>query len=121
MVLSYKGDPTLFLTVARLYNSDLQDEKKVRGLFDYLDSNQVYVNFHPTHSFANFSFHEAAEGLWAKDKIENQIVLIGRDTQGTTKDYVKTPFSRDVVAMPTLEFNANMLETLIENSAMNRA
>ena len=117
MITSYQGQLTLHPVVARLFNPVIADERKIRGLFEYLQSNQVYIDFRPTRTYPTSSFSNLITGQMDLTRFKDKIVLIGRDIQTTTKDYARTPFSRDVVAMTALELNANMFDTLILNSA----
>jgi signal transduction histidine kinase len=117
MITSYQGQLTLHPVVARLFNPVIADERKIRGLFEYLQSNQVYIDFRPTRTYPTSSFSNLITGQTDLSRFKDKIVLIGRDIQTTTKDYARTPFSRDVVAMTALELNANMFDTLILNSA----
>ena len=121
MITSYQGQMTLHPVVARLFNPAIADERKIRGLFEYLQSNQVYIDFRPTRTYPTSSFSNITTSPSGSQpdlsRFKDKIVLIGRDIQTTTKDYARTPFSRDVVAMTALELNANMFDTLIMNSA----
>jgi signal transduction histidine kinase len=54
-------------------------------------------------------------------RFKDKIVILGRDIQTTSKDYVRTPYSRDIVAMTIVELSANMFDTLIRNDAPKQA
>jgi len=115
--LSYQGLPALHPIVASLYNSEISDENNVRGRFEYLQSSQVYIQFHPTGTYPIWDFENVTTGAIDAARFRDKIVIIGRDIQTTAQDYVKTPLSRDVVAQTYLELNANIFDTLIRNSA----
>ena len=117
MLTSYQDQLTLHPIVAALYNPKLTSEDKIRGRFDYLESGQVYIDFHPTGSYPNVSFLDVTSGKVNLSQFKDDIVIIGRDIQATAKDYVRTPYSRDVIAMNLPELHANMLDTLILNTA----
>lgn len=131
MVLSYQGQPLMHLTLARALNPELKTSADVRGLFDYLGTDQVYIDFRPSRSYPRTSFRDALEGRFQPDEndgrgplieasskpLAGKIVLVGRDLDSTPKDYLRTPYSRSIVAMTILEAHANMLDTLILNSA----
>jgi hypothetical protein len=121
MMLSYQGQPMMHLLVAQLFNPQLKDEKNARGVFDFLNSNQAYIDIRPTGTYPTTSFIDLEANVQPLERFKDKVVIIGRDTQTTTKDYVLTPFSRDIVAMTAVELNANMLDTLILNSAPVRA
>lgn len=129
MFLSYQGSSSLAPKVARLFNPAITDENSIRGRFEYLQSQQTYIDFRPNRTYPAESFVRVAQNGGnggsggseiPKERYRNKIVIIGRDIQTATKDYIRTPFSRDVVAMTTLEMHANMFDTLILNSAPAR-
>jgi signal transduction histidine kinase len=117
MFISFEGQPTMDPQVAALYNPEMKFETGVRGLFPFYGSNQILIAFHPAKTYRPMSFVNAQNGKWQENLIRDHIVLVGRDLQLTAKDYVRTPYSRDVIAMSLLELHANMLDTLILNSA----
>ena len=121
MFISYQGQQTLQPEIAGLYNADVIDETKIRGVFEYLGSNQVYIDFHPAKSYRMTAFSDAAEAAFAPGQLAGKVVFVGRDIQTTSKDYVRTPYSRDIVAMTVLELHANMFDTLVRNSAPERS
>ncbi|HVK62279.1 MAG TPA: ATP-binding protein [Bdellovibrionales bacterium] len=117
IMISYQGQSMIYPVVAGLFNPAVKDEKNIRGLFEYLQSSQVYIDFHPARTYPTHSFVDVQTSLVAPTKFADKVVIIGRDIQSTSKDYIMTPYSRDVVAMSVLEMNANMIDTLIKNSA----
>lgn len=129
MMISYQGQEMIAPALARMYNPAIENEAAIRGVFDYLNSNQVYIDFHPAHAYPDTAFltllnapsPAAAAGDGEFERFRDKIVILGRDIQTTAKDYVQTPYSRDIVAMTTVELYANMLDTLILNSAPVRA
>ncbi len=121
IMISYQGEPMLHPLIAKTYNPEIADETKVRGVFEYLQSNQAYINFHPARTYPILSFVDIATNGKPDDQFRDKIVIVGRDIQSTPKDYVLTPYSRDVIAMSVLELNANMFDTLILNSAPVKA
>lgn len=120
MFLSYQNQLSLEPKIAGMINPSVLHESNVNGAFDFLGSVQVYIDFRPSHTYPTTSFSEvirAADSTRFKDKV----VIVGRDIQTTANDYVRTPFSRDIVGMTGLELHANMLDTLILNSAPRRS
>jgi signal transduction histidine kinase len=122
MVLSYQGKALLHLSLARELNPELKNEANVRGAFDYLGTSQAYIDFRPAGAYPRTSFRDALDGRFrggngSARPLEGLTVMVGRDLDSTPKDYVRTPYSRSVVAMTILEAHANMLDTLILNSA----
>ncbi|MES2855955.1 MAG: ATP-binding protein, partial [Bdellovibrionota bacterium] len=117
IMISYQGEKMLYPVVASLFNPAIENENNIRGVFDYLQSNQAYIDFRPTKTYPTHSFVDVQSNRVSVEKFRDKIVILGRDIQSTPKDYVKTPYSRDVVAMSVLELNANIFDTLILNSA----
>lgn len=133
IMLAYQGLPTVYPLIAARFREDLKkaanqsvEENRYasanfRGVFDYLKSDQAFVKFAPTGTYQATSFLSILNGSIDLSRYANKIVIIGRDIQTTSRDYVRTPYSRDVVAMTIVELAANSLETLIQNTAPIRA
>ena len=127
MMIAYQGRQMLHLHLAQQINPDLQDPAKIRGLFDFLDSDQLYINFHPEGSYPRLSFSKVFDETLPEELIHNRIVIVGQDLKTSKlvqignekmeRDYVRTPYSRDVLAMTSSELHANMFDTLILNNA----
>ncbi len=121
LMISYQDQPMLHPIIAQTYNPEIKDEMKIRGVFDYLQSNQAYVNFRPAHTYSTASFVDVSTNGAPDGSFRDKIVIVGRDIQSTPKDYILTPYSRDVIAMSVLELHANIFDTLIRNDAPVRA
>lgn len=121
MFVSYQGQLSLAPIIAGIFNPEASDESKIRGVFELLGSNQVYIDFRPALTYLPTSFAALFDGTANPDDFKDKIVVVGRDIQSTTKDYARTPYSREVVAMTWLELHANMLDTLILNTAPIRS
>lgn len=127
MMLAYQGLPTMYPQIAARFRDDLKSREPMynpadfRGVFDYLKSDQAFVKFAPTGTYPATSFLSLLNGTIDTSRFKNKIVIIGRDIQTTSRDYVRTPYSRDIVAMTIVELAANSLETLIQNTAPTRA
>ncbi|MBX9767217.1 MAG: CHASE2 domain-containing protein, partial [Bdellovibrionales bacterium] len=67
------------------------------------------------------SFAQVLKGNIDPKIFQGKIVLIGRDTESDSGDYIRTPFSKDILAMSRLEAHANILDTLILNSGIRKA
>lgn len=128
LILGYQGQPTIFPILARTYNSEIGPIPEgefqaagIRGAFEYLESQQTYTQLAPTGTYAPISFRSLRSSTPQDlEKFKDKIVIIGRDIQTTSKDYVRTAYSRDIVAMTLVEMSANMLDTLIRNDAPKR-
>lgn len=117
MVTYYQDQPMLHPILAGLVNPEIQDKKNIRGLFNLFDTGQVYIDFHKKGSYPRTSFEDVLAGNFPADRFKDKIVLIGYDNGASVYDYVKTPFSKDANAMSMVELHANMIDTLIQNSA----
>jgi signal transduction histidine kinase len=120
LLLSYQGQTAVYSVVAKQFNPAIADDRNVRGMFEYLESNQAYIDFRPRGTYPRASFISALNGEKQSD-LHGKIVIVGRDTQSTEKDYLLTPFSRDVVAMSVLEMTGNIFDTLILNTSPIRS
>ncbi len=116
MMTSYQGRKTSSPIIAEMYNPAIQEEKNIRGIFEFLESNQLYIDFRPATSYQRLSFLGVLEDHFSTDRFKDNVVVVGRDYQSTAKDYVRTPLSREPLAMSVLELHANMIDTLILNT-----
>ncbi len=131
MMLAYQGFPTLHAMVGADFNEGAAAEFKkngdrytpnaYRGVFEYLKSDQAYVQFSPSGTYQPVSYVNVLRDDAGLSKFKGKIVIIGRDIETTSKDYVRTPYSRDIVAMTIVELSANMFDTLIRNDSPKRA
>jgi len=117
LMFTYQNQKLLPLTAASYYNPEIQNLEKIRGLFDVLDSQQVYVRYHKKNSFPIYHFEDIIDQKIPLDVLKNKLVIIGKDTGRSNLEYVMTPFSREVTAMTSSEYYANSLQTLIDNNA----
>lgn len=116
MILEFEGKMTLHPILASMYNG-ITDIGRYRGTFDVLGSTQALIDFHPTGTYPQHSFYDVMTKQVKLSDLTDKVVFIGRDSKATSQDYILTPFSREIVAMPQLEMHANMLDTLIMNRA----
>ncbi len=115
---SYQNQPLLQVHLAQSYNTHIKDPGKVRGLWSFRDSNQVYIHYAPKGSFIQIKFEDLVKGEFDPKNINDKIILIGTDLGTTIKNYASSPYSRAIEhGLPTLELNANMIDTFIRNSA----
>jgi signal transduction histidine kinase len=121
LMTSYQQQPLLHTILAQKFNPLIADEQSIRGLFEYLNSSQAYITTRPSHTYQTTSFVDIEQQRIPLQSMRGKIILVGRDIQTTSKDYVLTPHSRSIVAMTTVEMQANILDTLILNSAPIRA
>ncbi|MBC7419593.1 MAG: CHASE2 domain-containing protein [Bdellovibrio sp.] len=117
MLIDYQNQTLLHTYVASYFNPAVQNVDLVRGHFEFLDSNQVYINYKRKGSYITYDFEDVLQGKIDPSVFKNRLVIVGTDTGKSVREYVLTPFSREITGMPTLELHANMFQTLIENSA----
>ncbi len=120
LFLSYQGQSFLHVKLAGLYNPDVLDENKINGRFELLDSKQTFINFRPAGTYPTLSFHRALEGQIDGVDLRDKLVIVGRDLRTTKKDYIRTPYSREINGMTVLEMHGNLFDTLIRNDGINR-
>jgi Osmosensitive K+ channel histidine kinase len=120
MLISYQEQPLMPVEIGSLYNSEVKDLSRIVGQFEFAGSDQIYIDFRPTRTFP---FVSLAQLLIDPKTINfsDKIVIIGNDTEQNSDDYILTPFSREVAAMSLTEMHANMIETVIGNSAVRVA
>lgn len=117
IILRYQNQNFLQLNLAKQYNPELNDFEKIRGVFELLGSDQVYINYYNKNSFPTYAFEDILNEKVSLESFKDHLVIIGTDTGLTAKEYILTPYSREINAMTTLEMNAHMIQTLIDNAA----
>lgn len=117
MMITYQDRQMIHPFIASLVNPEMADKKNIRGLFEFFDSEQVYVNYRKAGTYPTTTFEDVMDKRFQPGRFKNKIILIGNDHGGSVRDYVKTPFSKDAKAMTLVELHANMLDTLIQNKA----
>lgn len=51
VLISYQGQPLIHHQIASKFNPDIADPKNINGKFEYIGTDQIYINFHPQKSF----------------------------------------------------------------------
>ena len=120
LMFQYQGQSMAQPILASYYNPALQNVENIRGSFFYMDSLQLYIDYHPNGSFPTYSFEDVVDQKVPKDAFENKIVIVGTDLNKGAADYAATPFNRHFSAMTKVELQANQFQTLIDNSALIR-
>lgn len=127
MITSFQGEDVLHTLIAKMIRNEKHSRELIKGEFSYYASKQVLIDFHPSKTYPQISFSNLVvpDSDFSEDSLQkrfkDKIVLIGRDIPTTVDDYVRTPYSRDVIAMSALELHANMLDTLILNTAIQNS
>lgn len=120
MLIEYQGIPLVHYKVARDFNPAISDLGNIRGQFEFAGSSQVFIDFHRSGTYPKTSFVDLISADPTANLFTGKIVIIGNDTGLDSRDYILTPYSRDVSAMTTAEMHANMLDTLILNTAIKK-
>jgi len=120
MMIRYQDQKLLHPYVAAYYNPKMQNTDEIRGQFEFLDSDQTFINYNTPGSFPTYRFEDILEGKVDVSIFKGKAVLIGTDTGKSAREFVQTPFSREITAMTSVEMHANSMQTLIENSAPMR-
>lgn len=121
MMFEYQGKQLVYPELAKLYTPSISDKTEVRGIFPWIDSDQLFIDFKQKGSFKTYKIEDVLTGNVHPSVFLDKLVLIGDDLQKDQKDYYQTPFSRSIDAMTAVEVQANSIETLINNSAPIRA
>ncbi len=121
MMLAYQGLVMLHPYLASQLIPERAIPENIRGHFELYESQQAYIDMAPAQSFPRTSFTQIVNGKFNKGKFHNKILFLGTDLGQTTKEYIKTSYSRKVTAMTMVEAHANVLNTLIQNSGPLRA
>ncbi len=130
MAIAYQDRQLLHWHLAKKFNPEIEDKNKISGLFNFLETDQVYVRFRPTGSYQTLHFYDVITGNVTQEHVRDKIILVGQDlgisklvksgAERVERDYVRTPYSREAKAMTSTEFHANMFDTLILNNAPKR-
>lgn len=116
MILYYQEQEYLPLIIGRLFR-DLQSYRDIKGNFEYIGSQQAFIDYSPKGSFKTYSFKDILNQDIKADELKGKLILFGKDLEETSSEYVLTPYSREVSAMTNTEMHANIFKTVIENSA----
>lgn len=117
LMFQYQDKSMMQPNIASFYNPEIQNVEKIRGQFYYLDSRQVYINYHSKGSFPSYTFDDVIDSKIPAKTFENRVVIVGSGSEKSIWDYVTTPFSRESTAMTKAELQANQIQTLIDNDA----
>ncbi|WP_409478209.1 ATP-binding protein [Pseudobdellovibrio sp. HCB154] len=117
LMYQYQDQTMTQALVAAHFNPSIQNPDNIRGSFYYLESYQVYINYKPKGFFKTYSFEDVIDQKIPKEALEGKVIIFGTDLERTSKDYVATPFSRQINAMTAAELQANQIQTLIDNNA----
>jgi len=117
MMLTYQGNILLHSYLASQIIPERAQPKNIRGSFEFYDTEQTYIDMAPAQSFPKTNFVDVIHASYSKGRFADKIIFVGTDLGKSTKEYIKTSYSRSITAMTVIEAHANMLNTLIQNSS----
>jgi len=117
MMLTYQGNILFHPYIASQIIPERAQPKNIRGSFEFYDTEQAYIDMAPAQSFPKTSFIDVVRANFTKGRFTNKVIFVGTDLGKSTKEYIKTSYSRSITAMTVTEAHANMLNTLIQNSS----
>ncbi|MBX3039470.1 MAG: CHASE2 domain-containing protein [Bdellovibrionaceae bacterium] len=116
-LIRYQDQVISDVSLARLFRPNLGNADPIRGQFDFLGTDQAYINFRPPGSYPASPFAAVMEKRMDLETFRDKIVIIGEDTQVAERDYARTPYSRDSIGMTSAEVHANIIDTLLRNDS----
>lgn len=132
-IFSVYDEPTLHVKLAELINSKTSSSE-YNGIYSMneVDAKYFYIDyFNDTRSLKNNYFQISAIDLISAqsnlklnsdliDQIKDKIVLIGSETTDNSSDFIYTPYSSEAFVNSKLVVHANILSTLIKDSAIRK-
>ncbi|MCB0347914.1 MAG: CHASE2 domain-containing protein, partial [Bdellovibrionales bacterium] len=119
-IISYDGKWFIHPLAAQTITGPKQ-ANQYKGIFEFKGSNQILVNMHPKDSFPKYSFYDVIHGQLPFGKLAGKVVIVGRASDYDSPDFVRSVYSRDISALSTVEYHANIIDTLIANNAVTQA
>jgi len=120
ILISFEGQLMLQSILANIHNH-IVNPLSYKGSYENSGSIFTFIALRPQGTYKPLSFIDVRDGRFPKGFFKNKILIIGRDTQADSDDYILTPYSRYPLAMSRVEAQANIVDTLIKNSGIVRA
>jgi signal transduction histidine kinase len=117
IMLQYQSKILLHPYLAQLLNPNQATDKKYRGTFEFYGSDQAYIDMNPSNAYSKWTFLQVYNKQIPKGQFRGKVIFVGLDLGISTQEYVMTSYSRKVTAMTAVEAHANMLDTLVRDSA----
>lgn len=111
---SFKTTPLLHTELTQTLYPQLRQDP-LKGLFQYKRTVQGLVEFRRTGFYPRVTFEKVMRNQFNQADITGKIVVVGFNAKASLVNYVKTPFSRDLLAMPVAELHANIFDTVLLN------
>ncbi len=110
-IISFESNPFLQTEIAQLVTGPKEFDS-YRGSFEFKGSYQTLTQVRPRGTYEAISFLDVWDGKEVKN-LQDKVILVGQDAKFNEPNYLQTPFSRDITGMSRLEYNANVIDTLI--------
>ena len=113
-IYSFKEEPLLHGRLTKILYPEYRT-KPLKGLFPYKRTVQGLIEFRRTGFYPTTSFEKIFSGSYSRSELQDKLVIVGFNAKASLANYVKTPFSRDLLAMPVSEMHANVFDTILLN------
>ncbi|PWU21648.1 MAG: histidine kinase, partial [Bdellovibrio sp.] len=117
IMLDYQERPLGHPLIAQLARPQLTKEDLYRSAFQVADTWQVWIDYVQPTTFPMSKFEDVVNGHESADRFRDKIVLIGDDFDKSIFNYVRTPLQRGSLTTPDVMMHAQMIDTLIRESA----
>lgn len=114
LIASGYGRPTMYPVLAAKYR---KDNKPIRGLYEYLDTEQTLIDMRPAGTYPEYSFYNVSNPQETNLQLpDSKIIIVGLNERSDSAYYIRTSYSNNLFAMTTTEMQANILDTIISNT-----
>lgn len=120
ILIAFEGQLMLQSILANMHNH-IVSPLSYKGSYENNGSIFSFISLRPQGTYKALSFIDVRDGRFPKGFFKNKIIVIGRDTEADSDDYILTPYSRYPLAMSRVEAQANILDTLIKNNGVSRS
>lgn len=117
IILQYLNQWQMHSIIARDFNPAAMDLSQVRGAFELAGAFQANIDFQRKDSFPITKLEDLLKSDFGGERFREKLVLFGEDLHEDVERYRPTPYDRSAIAMSATELHANMIDTLIRNSA----
>jgi len=119
-ILTYK-DRWFMHPVAAQLLSGKKTVQDYQGQFTFKGSTQIFTNTRKSGSFPSASFIDTLKSQELMLDAKGKVILVGQASDFDAQDFVRTPYSREINAMPKIEYHANIIDSLIQNNGIVKA
>ena len=128
-IITYEGIYFVHGILAQLITGPKADSS-YHGAFVFRETYQTLTQIRKSSTYKAISFYDIVSAQRFQhpsdeyfhksiaNRLKDKIVIIGQDADLEADDYVRTPLSRETVAMSKLEYHANAIDTLIMDNGI---